>query len=211
MPCPLCSNSNTALFRRDKKRDYYQCSRCGLVFVPQGFHLAPADEKSRYDLHQNDPENTGYRNFLRRLLTPVTQRIKKNAKGLDFGSGPEPVLAKMFKEEGYPVNVYDIFYAPDTEALDASYDFITLSEVAEHLAEPGKVIGELVSILNPGGILALMTQPVVDKSLFDRWHYKNDLTHISFFSESLSMAAETHNCSLRHAERMFSSLKKEMT
>jgi len=29
-----------------------------------------------------------------------------------------------------------------------------------------------------------MTKRVLDKARFENWHYKNDITHVSFFSEA---------------------------
>ena len=64
------------------------------------------------------------------------------------------------------------------------FDFITSTEVIEHVADPGKFLRELNELLRPGGFLALMTQfkPSGDREFF-QWWYRQDLTHISFFSE----------------------------
>jgi 2-polyprenyl-3-methyl-5-hydroxy-6-metoxy-1,4-benzoquinol methylase len=85
-------------------------------------------------------------------------------------------------EAGYSVSVYDKFYAPDRRVLDEQYDFITCTEVVEHLSEPANTFGELLAMLKPGGWLGIMTKLVIDRSAFATWHYKNDLTHIAFFS-----------------------------
>ena len=36
--------------------------------------------------------------------------------------------------------------------------------------------------LRPGGYLGLMTKLVIDCDAFSRWPYKNDATHVCFFS-----------------------------
>ena len=36
--------------------------------------------------------------------------------------------------------------------------------------------------LKPGGILGIMTKLVLDRKAFSTWHYKNDLTHVCFYS-----------------------------
>jgi len=154
------------------------------VFVPPAQHLSAADEKACYDLHDNQPGDPGYRRFLDRLFTPLNQRLAPNSLGLDFGCGPGPALAQMFEEAGHSVALYDPYYAPDESVLSAQYDFITLSEVVEHLAEPGKELDCLWNRLAPGGWLGIMTKRIRDQESFRTWHYIIDPTHIGFFSEA---------------------------
>ena len=181
--CPLCVEPTTAPYHRDRRRDYYQCATCKLVFVPPEQHLSATAEKAEYDKHQNSPHDTGYRRFLGRLFTPLLAKLEPNARGLDFGSGPGPTLSVMFAEQGHPMAIYDLFYAPDASVLTQIYDFITATEVVEHLAQPGKVLTQLAAQLAPGGYLGLMTKRVTSPEAFARWHYISDPTHISFFSE----------------------------
>ena len=46
------------------------------------------------------------------------------------------------------------------------------------------IIDRLTSLLNPQGLLAIMTKRVINPERFANWHYKNDPTHIIFFSEN---------------------------
>ncbi len=179
--CPLCQSVCTQFFHQDKKRTYRYCSVCWLVFVPSEFHLSVEDEKAEYDLHENSLNDVYYRRFLGRLFKPMQQRLPVAAKGLDFGCGPAPALANMFCEAGYKVALYDIFYQPDLAVLGRKYDFVSASEVFEHLAQPGEVIDQLWHCLTPGGCLGVMTKRWIDYGRFTRWHYKNDPTHIIFF------------------------------
>ena len=182
--CPLCGAADTADYWQDRRRSYRQCARCELVFVPPEYHLSAAQERAEYDLHRNDPDDPGYRQFLGRLAQPLLQRLPAGSAGLDFGCGPGPALAKMLEESGHRVALYDVFYVPDTLALAASYDFITATEVVEHLAAPGAELARLWQLLRPGGWLGVMTKLVRDPGAFAGWHYKNDPTHVSFFSRS---------------------------
>ncbi|WP_240538624.1 class I SAM-dependent methyltransferase [Halomonas sp. SH5A2] len=182
--CPLCDEDDAALYHQDRRRDYYQCATCALVFVPPEQHLSAAAEKAEYDKHQNSPYDTGYRRFLGRLFTPLTAKLTTQARGLDFGSGPGPTLSVMFEEQGYPMSIYDPFYAPEQRVLTHEYDFITATEVVEHLARPGQVLAQLAGLLTPGGYLGLMTKRVTSPEAFARWHYIGDPTHVSFFSEA---------------------------
>jgi len=80
--------------------------------------------------------------------------------------------------------IYDPYYAPDASVLSDHYDFITLSEVVEHLAEPCKVLDALWDTLNAGGWLGIMTKRVRDADAFKTWHYITDPTHICYFSDT---------------------------
>tara|TARA_R110000851_G_scaffold141976_2_gene280059 strand:+ start:3068 stop:3742 length:675 start_codon:yes stop_codon:yes gene_type:complete len=180
--CPLCEDRAVAHYWSDRQRDYLQCSHCQLVFVPSGQQLSPAQEKSHYDLHQNNPGDQRYRAFLGRLSTPLIGMLAPGSRGLDFGAGPGPTLSVMLQEAGFDMTIYDIYYAADRSVLANRYDFITATEVVEHLSRPGEVLQTLWAMLEPAGWLGLMTKLVQDKAAFERWHYKNDLTHISFFS-----------------------------
>jgi len=186
--CPLCASLDSRHFHRDRRRDYFRCVSCRLVFVPPGQHLSPAQEKAVYDQHQNRPDDPAYRRFLSRLFEPLAQRLAPGARGLDFGAGPGPTLSVMFEEAGYPMTIYDPYYAADSSVLvrrnEPSYDFITATEVAEHLAAPGREFARLVTLLPEGGWLGLMTKRVNSEEAFARWHYILDPTHICFFSEA---------------------------
>lgn len=89
----------------------------------------------------------------------------------------------MLEEAGHQVAVYDPFYAPDASVFADTYAFITASEVVEHLHEPRQELERLWRCLEPNGWLGIMTKRVRDKAAFAQWHYKNDPTHVCFFSE----------------------------
>ncbi|MGZ4960247.1 MAG: class I SAM-dependent methyltransferase [Methylomonas sp.] len=192
-PCPLCSSSHIGAFHTDKRRDYLRCRECFLVFVPSRQHLDLQKEKAIYDLHQNQFDDEGYRQFLSRLAVPLLERLPQRAAGLDYGCGPGPVLAKMLKQAGFCIEIYDPFYAK--RDLQSKYDFITCTEVVEHFRQPGVEFQRLFSLLKPQGRLGLMTKLVINADSFASWHYKNDPTHISFFSRpTLEWLANQYRC-----------------
>lgn len=182
--CPLCCKDNLADYHCDKHRYYLQCKRCSLVSVPRQFHLSSEAEKEVYDQHQNSPDDAGYREFLAKLVTPLLARLPNKSCGLDFGSGPGPTLSVMLEDQGHSMNIYDLYYARDEAVLEKSYDFITSTEVVEHLACPKAELEHLWSLIDSEGYLGLMTKLVIDQKSFSSWHYKNDPTHISFFSKA---------------------------
>ncbi len=180
MRCRLCHSEQTTLFHQSEDRDYYLCGECDLVFVPSEFFVNQSDEKAKYDNHQNSIENEGYCQFLDRLLLPMQALLKPKAKGLDFGSGPGPTLHQLMQKRGFKMDIYDIFYHNDLSVFTKRYDFITSTEVIEHLHRPLFEIERLWGMLNDDGVLGLMTGFRPDD--FASWYYKRDLTHINFFT-----------------------------
>ncbi len=180
--CPLCRGVEIAFYFIDRARSYFCCDNCGLVFVPPAQYVSRRMERAEYELHQNDISDLAYRKFLSRLMSPLIERLSYGAHGLDFGCGPGPALAHMLREIGFEVALYDSFFAPDKGTLDAEYDFICATEVVEHLHRPGQELERLWSLLRPGGWMGVMTKLLIDRSAFARWHYKNDATHVCFFS-----------------------------
>ena len=187
--CPLCCGEHNREIYRDQRklvlaeqRAYCRCDRCNLIFVPPNYFLTAESEKAEYDRHQNHPHDPGYRRFLSRLAEPLLARLAPGSHGLDFGSGPGPTLSVMLAEAGHTVALYDLFYAVDATVFERRYDFITATEVVEHLGQPQIELDRLWGCLRPGGVLGLMTKLSRDDAAFARWHYKSDHTHICFFS-----------------------------
>ena len=181
--CPLCTAPAAAPFFEDRRRPYCQCAACDLIFVPPSHHPSPAEERAEYDLHQNDPADPDYRRFLKRLCDPLTAQLPPGAAGLDFGCGPGPALAQMLRDAGHPTALYDPIYFPDSSVLHHKYDFVTATEVIEHLHHPAKEITRLLDLLKPGGLLGIMTKRSTGQREFATWHYKNDKTHVAFYSD----------------------------
>jgi SAM-dependent methyltransferase len=160
-------------------------------------HLSPDQEKAIYDLHQNAIDDPGYIAFLLRLTGPLLERLPNRAEGLDFGCGPGPALAQLFEAQGHRLNLYDPFYADYPVHLQRPYDYIVCTEVVEHFRLPRREFEALFKLLKPGGWLGIMTKLVINAEAFAKWHYKNDLTHISFFSRPTFHWLATHyNCQI---------------
>jgi 2-polyprenyl-3-methyl-5-hydroxy-6-metoxy-1,4-benzoquinol methylase len=180
--CPLCAEGAPVLYVSGRARSFWRCGRCALVFVPPSARPDAAAERARYDTHRNDPADAGYRRFLSRLAGPLLARVAPGAEGLDFGCGPGPALAAMLREQGLKVALYDPFYAPDASVLARAYDFVTATEVLEHLHRPADALDRLFGLLKPGGWLGVMTQSVRPPEALDAWHYARDPTHVCFYS-----------------------------
>ena len=209
--CPLCLSAKTIFFSEDKSRSYFQCNTCSLIFVPVSLLLTAQEEKVRYDLHQNFPSDPNYRKFLGRIFNPMQKLIAPGSKGLDFGSGPGPTLSLMFEEVGHTMSIYDHFYANEPSIFTKQYDFITASEVVEHLFNPKEELDRLWNCLKPAGCMGIMTKLALDSKAFASWHYKRDLTHVCFFSKStFGWLAEKWQARLTFADKDVIIFKKNI-
>ncbi len=181
MDCPLCFSSETRLFAQKHGRDFWRCRVCALTWVDPAQFLSASEEKSRYLLHENDPNDERYRAWLAQVSDVLLPKLLPDSHGLDFGSGPGPTLSLMMAEAGHEVTIYDPFFAPDQSILDETYDFITCTETAEHFHNPHKEFTLLNSCLRAGGWLGVMTQILDDDERFADWWYIRDETHVAFY------------------------------
>ena len=185
--CPLCRGQGLRLFfsRIDKvfgARVYDHCLTCDLVFLKPHLRLSVEAERERYRAHQNSPSDEGYVRFLNRLLIPLKERIPAGAKGLDYGCGPGPTISVLMENENYQVVNYDPAFFPNEDAFFSEYQFITCTEVIEHVCDPKNIFKILFDLLRKDGVLAIMTQVRYDNVNFKEWWYPKDPTHICFFS-----------------------------
>ncbi|MCE1196694.1 class I SAM-dependent methyltransferase [bacterium] len=188
MRCPLCGGPAQpfAASTRKTSRTYHRCGSCGFVALAPSARLSRAEEKARYLLHDNDPADRGYRDFVgdfvRRAIIPFA------APGdaiLDFGSGPRPLLAATLAELGYHCDLYDPCFAATRAWRRRTYGLVALHEVAEHIAKPGAELAFLAGRVAPGGAIAIRTrfQPSLEED-FDAWWYRMDPAHVSFYTPS---------------------------
>lgn len=179
--CPLCEGK-TAHFHTDKMREYFQCASCQLVFADPTSFLDQVGEKERYELHENDPADEGYRRFLEQVMGPLLPHLEPGMTGLDYGCGPGPALKLLLEEKGMDMSVYDPFYAPDRSVLEHQYDFVTCTEVVEHFYQPAKDWKTLTGLVKPGGRLSVMTSLLLPTTDFNAWYYKTEPTHVMFYT-----------------------------
>ncbi len=180
MFCKICQSPITQQTVLKNGKIYHHCHQCDFSYLDPQFHLSPTKEKLRYDQHQNTSDNTKYTEIFKRFIEtaiapyPVT-------RVLDYGCGPNPVLATMLKEHGYNSDIYDPYYFP-TEPQAESYDLITSTEVFEHLRNPLETLNHILKLLKSNAYLTIMTKFLCPIDQFSSWRYKDDTTHISFYS-----------------------------
>ncbi len=146
-------------------------------------HISLKDERARYEKHSDDIQDPGYRNYVLPIVEAVLSRMPPGSTGLDFGSGRGAIVSTMLGESGYFLERYDPFFFPDPVVLERRYDYIACCEVVEHFREPRKEFELLKSLLNEGGKLFIMTLLMGSFDDFSNWYYKDDETHVFFYSK----------------------------
>lgn len=180
--CPLCAHHRPVHVARVQTTDFWACTRCALHFRDPSAWPDREAERAHYQLHDNRPDDPGYRRFLQPLFDALTERIPTASRGLDFGCGDGPALAAMLREAGHEVAVYDPLFQADPACLRHRYAFITASEVFEHLHRPAETLALLDGLLEANGWLGVMTgTPPVGAEAFAQWHYLRDPTHVLFY------------------------------
>lgn len=198
--CRLCDSKSNYMNTEKLEEDYYHCPQCDLIFMDKKDVISTDSEKERYEEHDNTHQNEGYVNmfkdFIERAVEPYFD-FSKEAKVLEFGCGPGPVLADLLKEKGLKVDLYDPYFFPDESYKSKEYDLITSTEVFEHLFNPAQEIENLLSILKENGVMSVMTHfhKRGEKDFrFEDWWYKWDKTHITFFShKTMEWIANKYN------------------
>jgi len=199
MQCHICQEKTTDTFQDEKSGiTYHWCKGCEYIFKDPSCYQSIEAQKNRYDLHENDPEDEGYRAYFQRFLDFVLPLAGKPETALDFGCGRSTLLADILNNIGIECDFYDPIYHPKNTYDSKKYDLIVSTEVFEHLHDPKSTFEHLVAHLKPGGYVALQTQFHPNEELtFKQWYYHKDPTHIVFFRpQTFSILGNMFDCNV---------------
>jgi hypothetical protein len=183
-PCPICHTRLLPLNPPADERAYRSCPNCQWITLDKSWVPSLEKQKERYLQHENSLGNPGYvemfEGFIKACVEPF---VSKGGKILDYGCGPEPVLADLLTKRGHAVDIYDLFFNPDETHKTKKYNLIILAEVLEHLENPLVELRTLSERLEPQGVISIMTlfHPN-DPETFFKWWYRRDITHVSFYT-----------------------------
>lgn len=184
--CIICSFQADFFFQMNPQAPvYYKCSQCSCIFEDERFYLDLKEEKSRYDMHENDVDDVRYQNFVAPVVSQVKKNYKPSSLGLDFGAGTGPVITKLLQDENYHLECYDPFYHNTIKLNNENYDYIVCCEVMEHFHQPLKEFKWMRSLLKPSGHFFGKTKMISDDFTVDEFRqfgYKNDPTHVCFYA-----------------------------
>ncbi len=180
--CSLCSETLNH-FSESRKKTYLICENCGGIQMDSKNFISREKEKARYELHNNDTSDLKYQAFVTPIVDYISDNFKPNDKGLDFGAGTGPVITELLMKHNYSINLYDPLFWDNKEVLNHKYDYIFACEVIEHFHNPKREFDLLYSLLKPQGQLIIMTYLYNDSIDFSNWFYKNDETHVFFYTK----------------------------
>lgn len=185
MTCEVCGSEMLVVEDSQFELNYHHCKTCQFIAQDRQQLVSFTEERKEYDRHENSIDNVGYVKFFKDFLEAGLMPYLDGGTGLDFGSGPEPVLSQVVKRDyDMAMDIYDLHYQPIQVYEGKSYDFIVSTEVIEHLKDPLKYFHFFSEHLKSGGILAIMTLfHDEDMTAFMDWWYRRDITHISFFNQ----------------------------
>ncbi len=183
MRCLICHAGTDCFVDAALEIESYCCPHCGTIFKDPQIHQTFSLQKQRYDLHENDPSDEGYRHYFQHFLDWVLPQVGGSGSALDFGCGSSTLLADMLTGKGWESTAYDPIYHPEKGYRNTVYDLITVVEVFEHLHDPDATFGMLVGLLKKEGYLAIRTEFVPGSTeVYLHWYYRQDPTHVVFFS-----------------------------
>lgn len=181
MKCLLCHSAHLK-----NLVSHFECEECALTFKNPSVFLSPEEESNRYKFHQNDKENSdsGYIEFLNSFISPLLPFIIEKKSLLDYGSGPYPMLTNLIKEKrpDLAIDIWDPFFTPGKK-LTGHFDVITSTEVLEHFHNPALELGNIMNLLSKEAIFGIKTVFYSPETDYKNWWYKNDPTHVVFYSE----------------------------
>ena len=187
--CRLCGHS-VDLFVKRKERWYERCPRCHFIQVKFEHLPSREEERKEYLLHDNHPEQKGYRRF----LSPVTNLALKwlqsqsndDIRIVDFGAGSGRAIAAILAESGWQVNNYDPIFGPFELPDKGSVDLLICTEVVEHFHQPMNDWSYMVELLSTRGVALVMTEWSNNHnngSDFLNWHYIREHSHVGFYHQ----------------------------
>lgn len=172
------------MFYQDPPCSYVHCSSCNLIFTTPDSHLTPQQERTRYEMHDNTESNTGYVKFLETVAETAISVTPPDGSILDFGCGKNAVLEKTLIKLGWQCDSWDPLFNYRIDFSDKHYDTIILCEVVEHLRELQTEMNLVKELLKPHTNVIIRTQLYNSLESFPQWWYRQDSTHINFFSNS---------------------------
>jgi len=217
--CPLCGSETTVIKGCSLElklvagiERFFRCGNCHSVHVPHRFHLTEEQELERYALHENNSSDSGYRSYLSGVISSIEKLTGDISamRVLDYGSGENAVMTRILLDRNISAVAYDPNYYP-LSSVDGAFDLIIACESSEHFRNPREEFQRILTHLKPGGYLYCRTELLDSTPYFSAWYYKNDPTHIFFYSKDTFLyLAEQFGLELIHCNGKNSILLKRI-
>lgn len=176
--CPLCGKDEyTGIYKERGSLGVVRCKACNLIYVnprlknPEEVYCGDAEKYLKEAKlifegnapHHRDPNYLDDLKFIRQykptgnFLDVGTNmgfflRNAKRRKGWNlFGVEPSPSLSEIARKY-FGLNIKTAFLE-EAGFESGFFDIITMTDVFEHITDPGKILDEAARILKPDGIL----------------------------------------------------------
>ena len=166
---------------------YRRCPECSFVFTDAFDDWTSEDFQQHIynaDYEKIDPEYTGTRAFRNaESIDKLFAANKAAMRMIDYGGG-NGQLAGLLIEKGYSAESYDPFSQHNSRP-SVRANFITCFEVIEHTNRPLEMLDDLLSLLEPAGVIVFST--AIQPDNFDAiglswWYVAPRNGHISIHS-----------------------------
>ena len=182
--CKICGSPAVEMLHKKFRLKYYYCHKCGFISKDENSLIPPEKELEIYSRHNNSIDDPRYVAYFKRFIDEAVVLFCNGKRGLDYGSGPSPVLAMILERDyGFSMDIYDLFFSPDRIYEGKTYAMITSTEVIEHLQNPLEHFEIFKKCMGEGSVLSIMTlfhPESVEEFL--NWYYMRDMSHISFYT-----------------------------
>lgn len=198
--CPACGAAGAVRVGEKDKFPMSRCRACGTLFVAE---LPGASEVEDYDSYYGE-ENLAVPEFINRRLDEIIAGFEPYKRGgllLDVGCGAGTFMqgARRAGWDAAGVEVsataaehnraegFEVFNGELAEARypEGRFDVVVLSEVLEHVAEPRAMLGEVLRVMRPGGLLWATTpngRGFSARALGLKWSAVSPPEHLHLFS-----------------------------
>jgi len=177
MNCTICDSPSSIIFNK-KGYNYYECSHCKSIFVPEGIDQS-GKVGGEHEVGRNEKENE-----IR--IQRFKELVGKYGKILDFGCG-HGMLVRDCLDEGLDAFGYDKFNPEFEKMPDGKFNLVSLIECVEHLSSPYSELDVVYDKLLPNGVILLETSftdvAIQENIPMEEFFYINpDAGHSTVFS-----------------------------